>query len=125
MTIDLSLLDFLDHYISHVGFAAVGAAALLSGVGGYLLGRLRVIRAKQKYVDEVLPVEEPVNFVVGHRGFTREPIEEQFYRAEYVKKLKAELAALRWRHKKVIEGHEAKCAAVRELMKTAGRKREE
>ena len=125
MTVDIRLLDFLDHYSQYIGPLACVVSALCSGVVCYLLGRLRTLRKAAKYVDKNYPTDAPHVFITGYLPITHEPIEAEFYRAEYVKRLKAELATLRWRHEEVKKGHEARMAAARELMKTAGRKREE
>ena len=125
MTIDIRLLDFLDHYRAYIGPAATGLAAVLSGVVCYLLGRLRTLRKAAKHVDKNYPIDQPHVFVTGYLPITHEPIEAEFYRAEYVKQLKAELATLRWRHEEVKKGHEGRMAAIRDIAKTAGRKKEQ
>ena len=94
-------LNELRAIFEYFGLPAILALLLIGLVVGYLVGRHRNKRAKQKYLRENLPISKPFNIVVSRLSLSNEPIETEVYRAEYVAQIQKEVDRLTGRNAKL------------------------
>ena len=102
---------------AYIGLPAILALLAIGLVVGYLLGRRRNIRAKEKYLRENLPVSKPFNIVVSRLPLSNEPIETEVYRAEHVAEIQKKVDRLTARNAKLKADIKNKLETIRRIAK--------
>jgi len=110
-------LNELRAIFAYLGLPAIVALVSVGLVVGYLIGRHRNMRAKQKYLRENFPISKPFNIVVSRLPLSNEPIETEVYRAEYVKEKEKEIDRLTARNAKLRGDIKNKLETIRRIAK--------
>jgi len=110
-------LNELRAIFAYIGLPAILALLAVGLVVGYLIGRHRNKRAKQKYLRENLPISKPFNIVVSRLPLSNEPIETEVYRAEHVAEIQKKVDRLTARNAKLKGDIKNKLETIRRIAK--------